>query len=68
MKLRWPFNRLTKGRPVDLINFELKAALLDGGYALCSIDVRGTGTSNHKPLRQRSGFTNLGKLRRELPA
>ena len=44
MRLRWPLKKLTNGRPIDLINFEQKAALLAGGYALVTIDVRGTGT------------------------
>jgi hypothetical protein len=43
MRLRWPLKKLTNGRPVDLINFEQKAALLAAGYALVTIDVRGTG-------------------------
>ena len=43
MRLRWPLKKLTNGRPIDLINFEQKAALLAGGYALVTIDVRGTG-------------------------
>lgn len=43
MRLRWPLKRFTNGRPVDLINFELKAALLAAGYAIVTIDVRGTG-------------------------
>eukprot|EP00884_Botryococcus_braunii_P020657 jgi/Botrbrau1/7275/Bobra.0318s0013.1 len=45
MKLRWPFNRLTNKKPIDLINFELKASLLDRGFAVVTIDVRGTGAS-----------------------
>ena len=43
MRLRWPLKKFTNGRPVDLINFELKAALLAAGYAVVTIDVRGTG-------------------------
>lgn len=43
MRLRWPLKKYTNGRPVDLINFELKAALLAAGYAVVTIDVRGTG-------------------------
>ena len=43
MRLRWPLRNFTNGRPVDLINFEQKAALLAAGYALVTIDVRGTG-------------------------
>jgi hypothetical protein len=44
MRLRWPLKKYSNGRPVDLINFELKAALLAAGYAVVTIDVRGTGT------------------------
>lgn len=43
MRLRWPLKKYTNGRPIDLINFELKAALLAAGYAVVTIDVRGTG-------------------------
>ena len=47
MRLRWPLKKFTNGRPVDLINFELKAALLAAGYAVVTIDVRGTGQPAH---------------------
>ena len=46
MRLRWPLKRFTNGRPVDLINFELKAALLAAGYAVVTIHVRGTGKTS----------------------
>ncbi|CAL8463886.1 g3421 [Coccomyxa elongata] len=45
MRLRWPLKKFTNGRPIDPINFELKAALLAAGYAVVTIDVRGTGAS-----------------------
>ena len=51
MRLRWPLKKLTNGRPIDLINFEQKAALLAGGYALVTIDVRGTGMYWHSHPR-----------------
>ena len=51
MRLRWPLKKFTNGRPVDLINFELNAALLAAGYAVVTIDVRGTGeTSGFLPV------------------
>lgn len=43
MRLRWPLKKVTNGRPIDPINFELKAALLAAGYAVVTVDVRGTG-------------------------
>lgn len=46
MRLRWPLRHITNSRPIDLINFELKAALLAAGYAVVTIDVRGTGLGN----------------------
>lgn len=52
MRLRWPLKRFTNGRPVDLINFELKAALLAAGYAVVTIDVRGTGAFCALPLNK----------------
>lgn len=42
---RWPFNLLSGHRPVDLINQDLKLGLVRAGYAVVSIDVRGTGVS-----------------------
>jgi hypothetical protein len=50
MRLRWPLKKFTNGRPVDPINFELKAALLAAGYAVVTIDVRGTGQYLHPDL------------------
>ena len=41
--LRWPFSLMTRGLPVDFIGQELKTTLLAAGYAVVSIDVRGTG-------------------------
>ena len=40
---RWPFSLLTGRRPIDLINQDLKLALLKANFAVVSIDVRGTG-------------------------
>ena len=40
---RWPFSLLSGRRPIDLINQDLKLALLKANYAVVSIDVRGTG-------------------------
>ena len=42
-QLRWPLRLLSRGRAVDLVNLELKAALVNGGYAVVTVDVRGTG-------------------------
>ncbi len=42
-ELRWPLRLLTRGRAVDLVNLELKAALVNGGFAVVTVDVRGTG-------------------------
>ena len=42
-ELRWPLRLLTRGRAVDLVNLELKAALINGGFAVVTADVRGTG-------------------------
>ncbi len=50
MRLRWPLKKFTNGRPVDLINFELKAALLAAGYAVVTIDVRGTGACSFRAI------------------
>ena len=41
--LRFPFRLLTDGRPYDFINIAFKAALLAAGYAVISMDFRGTG-------------------------
>lgn len=43
LRLRWPIRTATNGRPLDLLNIELKPALLAAGYAVVTIDVRGTG-------------------------
>ena len=40
---RWPVSLLSGSRPIDLINQDLKLALLKEDYAVVSIDVRGTG-------------------------
>ena len=40
--LRWLVNR---GAPVDPINHEYKQAFLKSGFAVCSVDIRGTGAS-----------------------
>ena len=42
-QLRWPLRLLSRGHAVDLVNLELKAALVNGGYAVVTVDVRGTG-------------------------
>ena len=42
-QLRWPLRLLSRGRAVDLVNLELKAALVNGDYAVVTVDVRGTG-------------------------
>ena len=44
-ELRWPLRLLSRGRAVDLVNLELKAALVNGGYAVVTVDVRGTGAA-----------------------
>ena len=41
--LRWPFSLMTGGLPVDFITQELKTTLVAAGYAVVSVDVRGTG-------------------------
>eukprot|EP00208_Stichococcus_sp_RCC1054_P002346 CAMPEP_0206139850 /NCGR_PEP_ID=MMETSP1473-20131121/7550_1 /ASSEMBLY_ACC=CAM_ASM_001109 /TAXON_ID=1461547 /ORGANISM="Stichococcus sp, Strain RCC1054" /LENGTH=865 /DNA_ID=CAMNT_0053533773 /DNA_START=333 /DNA_END=2930 /DNA_ORIENTATION=- len=42
---RWPISKLLNGRPVDLLGQEAKSWFLAAGYAVCCIDVRGTGAS-----------------------
>ncbi len=53
-ELRWPLRLLSRGRAVDLVNLELKAALVNGGYAVVTVDVRGTGAASAAllPLRR----------------
>ena len=68
MRLRWPLKRFTNGRPVDLINFELKAALLAAGYAVVTIDVRGTGAFGALPLKLNAYPDMLLRLLCELPS
>lgn len=41
--LRFPFRLMTDGRPYDFINMAFKAELLLAGYAVVSMDFRGTG-------------------------
>lgn len=43
--LRFPISRMTDGRPYDFINLAFKAELLLAGYAIISMDFRGTGKS-----------------------
>lgn len=43
--LRFPFRLMTDGRPYDFINMAFKAELLLAGYAVISMDFRGTGMS-----------------------
>ena len=43
--LRFPFRLMTDGRPYDFINIAFKAELLLAGYAVISMDFRGTGMS-----------------------
>eukprot|EP00898_Chlorokybus_atmophyticus_P004091 jgi/Chlat1/4683/Chrsp3S05620 len=46
MRLRWPWRSLFPGsRPIDFMNFAYKRAFVAAGFALVSIDVRGTGAS-----------------------
>lgn len=45
LALRWPLSLLSGRRPIDLIQQDLKLALLRDNYAVVSIDVRGTGTN-----------------------
>ena len=58
---RWPFSIWSGHRPVDFINQDLKVALLKAGYAVVSIDVRGTGTScEREPAHRASGAASVG--------
>ena len=41
--LRWPLSRKVNKRGVDLVSFEHKCCFLAAGYAVVSMDVRGTG-------------------------
>lgn len=43
VKLRWPAKNITNGLPLDPINHAAKCFLLAAGYAVVSMDVRGTG-------------------------
>lgn len=45
VRLRWPFRKNLKGRPFSLLDMETKTYFLAAGYALVTIDVRGTGAS-----------------------
>lgn len=56
--LRFPISRMTDGRPYDFINLAFKAELLLAGYAVISMDFRGTGKSlaNARSTRMRCGI------------
>ena len=41
--LRFPVSLMTKGRPFDFVNISQKSELLLAGYAVVSMDCRGTG-------------------------
>ncbi|KAL0052970.1 hypothetical protein WJX82_010541 [Trebouxia sp. C0006] len=45
VQLRFPFRLMTDGRPYDFINIGFKAEALLKGYAVISMDFRGTGAS-----------------------
>ena len=45
VRLRWPLRTLRNGRPISLLDDEAKAYFLAAGYAVVTIDVRGTGAS-----------------------
>lgn len=42
--LRFPFRLMSNSRPYDFVNISQKAELLLAGYAVVSMDFRGTGT------------------------
>lgn len=47
MQLRKPIGNLVSGgKPVDIINFLAKRGFVSSGYAVVSVDVRGTGASS----------------------
>ena len=43
--LRFPFRLMSNSRPYDFVNISQKAELLLAGYAVVSMDFRGTGTT-----------------------
>lgn len=42
---------MTKGRPFDFVNISQKSELLLAGYAVVSMDFRGTGIALHLLIR-----------------
>lgn len=45
IQLRWPLSKLVAGRGMDFVSVELKNCFLAAGYAVVSLDIRGTGAS-----------------------
>lgn len=43
IQLRWPLSKLVAGRGMDFVSVELKNCFLAAGYAVVSLDIRGTG-------------------------
>ena len=48
VQLRFPFRLMTDGRPYDFINIGFKAEALLEGYAVISMDFRGTGEQSRQ--------------------
>lgn len=65
-ELRWPLRLLSRGRAVDLVNLELKAALVNGSYAVVTVDVRGTGAASAALLPLRRTIVARSTLRLQI--